>query len=322
VLIGIDASRAVRVHPTGTENYSRHLIIHLARLRRNALRLYFPRRPPQSFYAELIGTASIEFRVIPFPRFWTHFRLSLEMATNPPDILFIPAHIIPLVHPQKTAVTIHDLGYRLYPHHHPLLDRLYLEVSTRYNAGVASAIIADSYATKEDLIRFYKTPSDKIKVIYPGVDPVFKPVRDARRIRKVKSHYGIESEYFLYLGTIQPRKNLKRLIEAFALFRKRTSASVELVIAGKQGWLARRAMPKVADGVRAIGYVAYEHLPALMSGARLFVFPSLYEGFGFPALEAQACDTPLICADTSSLPEVAGDGALYADPNAAEPQPG
>jgi len=314
MLIGIDASRAIRPQPTGTENYSRQLIKHLAKLRRNALCLYFNSHPPQEFYAELLGTASIEFKVMPFPRLWTHLRLSLEMATNPPDVLFIPAHIIPLIHPKKSVVTIHDLGYKLYPWAHPLLDRLYLDIFTRYNALVASAVIADSKSTRRDLMRFYKTPPEKVRVVYPGISPNFRPVRDRRRIERVKAHYGIEGDYFLFVGTVQPRKNLKRLVEAFTIFRQRTSAKVKLVIAGKRGWLYRRALPEIKDGVLTVGYVAYEHLPVLMSGARLFVFPSLYEGFGFPVLEAMACGTPVLCSNTSSLPEIAGDVGILVDP--------
>ena len=314
MLIGIDASRAVSPSPTGTENYSRFLIKHLARLRRNTLRLYFNSPPPQEFYVELLGFSSLEFRVIPFPRLWTHFRLSLEMAIDPPDVLFVPAHVIPLIHPETTVVTIHDLGFKYYPKAHPLLQRLYLDLSTRYNAMVASVVIADSRATCKDLVNFYRIPPEKIRVVYPGLDPAVKPVKDRRRINKVKERYGIEGDYFLFVGTIQPRKNLKRLAEAFFLFRQETSAPVKLVLAGKPGWLYREAIPPLHQDIILTGYVPRVDLMALISGAKLFAFPSLYEGFGFPVLEAMACGVPVMCSKTSSLPELAEGVGFLVDP--------
>ncbi|MCS7286905.1 MAG: glycosyltransferase family 1 protein [Anaerolineae bacterium] len=314
MLIGIDASRAVSSSPTGTENYSRFLIKYLAKLRRNTLRLYFNSPPPQEFYIELLGFSSLEFRVIPFPRLWTHFRLSLEMALYPPDVLFVPAHVIPLIHPKTTVVTIHDLGFKYFPKAHPFLQRLYLDLSTRYNALVASVVIADSKATCGDLVKFYRVPIGKIRVVYPGLDPAVKPVMDRRRVEKVKSRYGIEGDYFLYVGTIQPRKNLKRLVEAFALFRQETSAPVKLVMAGKPGWLYQEAIPAPREDLILTGYVPRDDLMALMSGAKLFVFPSLYEGFGFPVLEAMACGVPVMCSKTSSLPELAEGIGFLVDP--------
>jgi len=318
MLIGIDASRAVSPSPTGTENYSRFLIKYLAKVSHSTLRLYFNSPPPEEFYAELLGFSSIEFKVMPFPRLWTHFRLSLEMALNPPDVLFVPAHVIPLIHPKATAVTVHDLGFKYYPHAHPLFQRLYLDLSTRYNAQVASVIIADSEATRRDLVSFYRIPLSKIRVVYPGLDPAVKPVKDKRRIEKVKARYGIKGDYFLFVGTIQPRKNLKRLAQAFALFRQETSAPVKLVLAGKPGWLYQEAVPSVRDDIILTGYVPRDDLLALLSGAKLFVFPSLYEGFGFPVLEAMACGVPVLCSNTSSLPELAEGIALMVDPTDVE----
>jgi len=310
MLVGIDASRAVSPRPTGTENYSREVIRHLLALGGHRFRLYFNTPPPPDFP---LGDA--EARVIPFPRLWTHLRLSWEMLTDSPDVLFVPAHVIPLIHPRRSLVTVHDLGYKYYPDAHPLLDRLYLDISTRWNVKAASLVIADSYATRDDLIRFYRVPPEKIRVIYPGYDAdLFRPVRDEKRIQDVKARYGIEGDYFLFVGTIQPRKNIRRLLEAFALFRRSTLARVKLVIAGKKGWLYHKAVAGGDGDVLFVGYVARDDLPALISGARLFVFPSLYEGFGFPVLEAMACGTPVLCSNASSLPEVAGNAAILVNP--------
>ncbi len=315
MLIGIDASRAARGKRTGTERYSFELIRHLVALdQKNRYRLYFDRPP----FCEL-RIANCELRVMPFPRLWTHARLSWEMMHRPPDVLFVPAHVLPLVHPPRSVVTIHDLGYLHFPRAHRLLDRLYLDLSTRYNARAAAHIIADSQATKRDLVERYGVAPSKIAVIYPGYDgETFQPLRDREAIEAVKARYGIAGDYILFVGTIQPRKNLVRLMEAFSLL-KRQAADLQLVIAGKKGWLYEAIFRRVRElglegRVVFTGYVAEEDLPALFSGARLFVFPSLYEGFGLPVLEAMACGVPVVCSNASSLPEVAGDAALLFDP--------
>jgi len=315
MLIGIDASRSTAQERTGTESYSLNLIRHLLALEsEHRYRLYFNR--PPSYKLQIMNC---ELRIIPFPRLWTHLRLSWEMICHPPDVLFVPAHVLPLVHPRRSVVTIHDLGYLYYPESHRLLDRLYLDLSTRYNARAATHLIADSSATKRDLVERYGTEPDKITVVYPGYDgTTFQPVRDEGTIEAVKAKYNIAGHYILFVGTLQPRKNLTRLIEAFSNIQHPTS-NIQLVIAGKKGWLYHDIFRQVeklglGEGVVFTGYVPEGDLPALMSGARLFVFPSLYEGFGLPVLEAMACGVPVVCSNASSLPEVAGDAAVLVDP--------
>ncbi len=315
MLIGIDASRSVAQERTGTENYSLNLIRHLLTLGSDHhYRLYFNRPPTYN-----LQPTTCNLRIIPFPRLWTHLRLSWEMARRPPDLLFVPAHVLPVVHPHRSVVTVHDLGYLYYPEAHRLLDRVYLDLSTRYNARAATHLIADSSATKRDLIERYGIESDKITVVYPGYDStVFQPVRDEEAIEAVKARYDIAGDYILFVGTLQPRKNLIRLMEAFSNIQPPIS-NIQLVIAGKKGWLYREIFQQVEklglEGkVVFTGYVPEGDLPALLSGARLFAFPSLYEGFGLPVLEAMACGTPVVCSNVSSLPEVAGDAALLVDP--------
>jgi len=313
MLIGIDASRAIASQATGTEYYSQHLIralIDAAPDRR--FRLYFNRPPAGDAYR----APHVERRIISFPRLWTHVRLAIDVTLHPPDVLFVPAHVLPIAHPRRSVVTIHDLGYLYFPEAHPKAQRLYLNLSTRWNAQTSARVIADSQATKDDLVRRYGTPPDNIAVAHPGVEPSVRRVEDTERIRAVKSRYGVEGEYLMYLGTLQPRKNLARLIEAFARSSDRERV---LVIAGKKGWLTDDLLGRVERsglGRRVIftGYVPGEHKAALLSGATALVFPSLYEGFGFPVLEAMACGTPVICSSTSSLPETAGDAALLVDP--------
>lgn len=336
MLIGIDASRAAVGQRTGTETYSRCLIRALIELRsEHRFRLYTNGAPQVPGVPELPAAA---VRAIPFPRLWTHIRLSAEMLTRPPDVLFVPAHVLPLIHPRRSVVTVHDLGYLRYPDAHRPRDRRYLDWSTRWNAQQATLVLADSQATKDDLVQAYAVARDKIRPVYLGRDETLGPVRDPDALAVVRERFGITGRYLLYVGTLQPRKNLARVIEAFARVtaaspalgrageqpegrpRDRGATDLQLVLAGKRGWLyddlfALTARLGLANRVIFPGYVADADLPALLSGAVAFVFPSLYEGFGFPVLEAGACEVPVITSNTSSLPEVAGDAALLVDPH-------
>lgn len=311
MLIGMDASRAAVAQATGTEFYSQQLIRALIDLAPDhRFRLYFNQQP----LAQL-NTARVEARVIPFPRLWTHVRLSLEVTRHPPDVLFVPSHVLPLLRPRRSVVTIHDLGYLHFPDAHPTLQRWHLDLSTRWNARVAALVIADSQATKADLIKHYHTPTEKIVVAYPGLDPQLRRVED---VTTTLTRYGLDGEYIFTIGTLQPRKNLSRLIDAYSRSTL-PSRNIRLAIAGKKGWLYDDLFRQVeqielSDRVLFLGYVPDEDKAALLSGACAFVFPSLYEGFGFPVIEAMACGVPVVCSNTSSLPEVAGHAALLIDP--------
>lgn len=332
MLIGIDASRALRKQRTGTENYSWQLIRHLLALGSgHRFRLYCPQPPPAGLFAlsehshaAAAGVSPVETRVIPWPRLWTHLRLSLELMQRRPDVLFVPSHVLPLLHPRRSVVTVHDLGYRLFPETHRPLDRAYLDLSTRFNARSAATVLADSQATKDDLVRFTGVAAARVTVVHLGRDETLAPEQDPGRLAEVQQRLGIQqpgrpaAPYMLYVGTLQPRKNLVRLVDAFAAARQQHPELI-LVLAGRRGWLADPIFRRVQalglhDAVRFPGYVADADLPALLSGALCFAFPSLHEGFGFPVLEAQACGAPVLAANTSSLPEVAGDGALLVDP--------
>ncbi len=316
MLIGVDASRATLAQRTGTETYSAELVRRLPDFLRGHRLRFYAHTPPDDDL--LLATHSAEWRVMPFPRLWTHIRLSLEMALNAPDVLFVPAHVIPLLHPKHCVVTVHDLGYLAYPQMHPSFSRQYLTISTRWNVRVAAHVIADSEATRRDLHARLSVNPAKVSVVYPGYDKQrFQPVRDKQQIEKTREKYGIRERYVLFLGTVQPRKNLTRLAEAFAQIG---DPRTQLVIAGRRGWLTDdlyRHADTLALGerVRFPGYIAQEDVPALLTGATVFAFPSLYEGFGLPVLEAMACGTPVLCSNAASLPEVAGDAALLVDPH-------
>lgn len=328
--IGIDASRGVAGVRTGTEHYSANLLRELARLpaaqaHRFTCYVNSTEQDPRTLFGFDLP-AHFRLRPIPFPRLWTHLRLSGEMLHRPPRVLFVPAHVVPPIHPRRSVVTIHDLGYLYYPQAHTHFSRLYLHWSTIYSARVARRIIAVSSATARDLQGRYRVPAAKIRVVLHGVDPAFRRVADSATIREAGARYGLDEArpYVLFVGTLQPRKNLALLIEAFARLRAGWDAAAagpapRLALGGKKGWLYDSLFAQVqslglADEVRFLGYVADADLPVLISGATVAVLPSLYEGFGLPALEALACGTPLLAADASALPEITGDAALLIDP--------
>ena len=309
MLIGIDASRATLTERTGTEAYSLHLIRALLKQpTAHRFRLYLNQAAAPDLFAP---QSNLELRSIPFPRLWTHLRLAVELFQHWPDLLFVPAHSLPLLFPGRAAVTVHDLGYLQFPEAHPAAGRRYLRWSTRWSARRATVVIADSEATRRDLVAHDHIDPAKIVVVYPGYDESLRPVRDAATLAAVRQRYGIEGDYLMTLGTLQPRKNLLRLIDAWVELGR----PLPLVLAGKLGWLSEPIVTRAREaGVCLPGFVADEDKAALLSGARAFLFPSLYEGFGFPVLEAMACGVPVLCSNTSSLPEVAGDAALLVDP--------
>lgn len=312
-IIGIDASRAARGQRTGTENYSHRIIQELIdQDTSHRFRLYINSKTPIS----LRRRASIEQRLIPFPRIWTHLRLSTELAFNHVDSLFVPAHVVPLIHPQATIVTVHDLGYLHEPAAHTGSSRWYLHWSTRWSVRAARRIIAISEATKRDLVDRYRVPESRITVIHHGVDERFRPA-SSDEIGRIHRSLGIDDPFILFVGTIQPRKNIVRLIRAFEVIA-RERPDIRLVLAGKMGWKTAEIEQPLresiyAERIQALGHVPDDDLPALYSAATVFALPSLYEGFGMPVLEAMACCTPTLVSNRGSLPEVAGDASLIVD---------
>jgi len=272
--------------------------------------------------------SNFHFITIPFPRFWTQVGLAKETFFGPKlDVLFVPSHTLPLIRKPglKTVITVHDLGAEYLPATHQLKQRLYLKLMTNYQLKSATHLIAVSEATKNDLMNKVDIKPEKISVIYEGYNKkLYKPVKGQKLLQTLNRDNLKPQEYFLFIGTIQPRKNLKRLIEAYALFSQgQALRKPKLVLVGNKGWLADEiyALPKklgIEQHVKFLGYVPDEDLPALYSGAIAFLFPSLFEGFGLPILEAMACGCPVLTSNTSSMPEVAGDGAILVNPYSIE----
>jgi glycosyltransferase involved in cell wall biosynthesis len=314
VLLGIDASRSYAEPMTGTERYSRRIVEQLIRLLPDDhhLRLYFRESPPD--HAEL-GRA--EQRVLPARRFWTHHRLRSELKRYPVDLLFVPSHVLPLGYAGKSVVTVHDLGYLHEPDAHTRSSRMQLDLTTRWNARQASHIVAISHATRDDLIKRYGADPDRVTVIHHGIDAGFSPVHP-EVLEQFRQRRQLPERFILYLGTVQPRKNLQRLISAFEQIAL-DDTDVELIIAGKTGWksgpiVTRATVSGMSGRIRFEGHVPDEELPALYSAASVVALPSLYEGFGLPVLEAMACGTPVVMSNRGALPEIAGADAQIVDP--------
>lgn len=238
------------------------------------------------------------------------------------DIFFSPHFLLsPVSDKCRQIITFHDLSFEYFPEFFPWRKRFWhASLSPETRARQAKKIIAVSQSTKDDLVKLYGLPEKKIKVVYSGVGDEFKKI-PAETCRAVKKKYNLPDNFILYFGTIEPRKNLVGLIEAYEIFRQKLGPgnAPSLVIAGQVGWFYKKTMLAAQQSVYAkdiifTGFVEPVDKAYLFNLAALFVYPSFFEGFGFPPLEAMACGVPVICSHTSSFPEVVGDAALMVDP--------
>ena len=220
----------------------------------------------------------------------------------------------------KSVVWIHDMAYRSCPDTVRLKTRLWLEMNMKKTYMYADQILTVSRFSKQEIMRYIPVPGDRISVIPNAVDhSIYHTGYSDRQIWTIRDKYGIEKEYFLYLGTIEPRKNLLRLIRAYEIFCQKRKQAPQLVLAGKRGWLCediykRARASAFGHKIRFTGYISQKESPVLMCGAKAFVFPSLYEGFGMPPLEAMACGPPVITSSTTALPEVVGNAGIKVNP--------
>jgi len=235
------------------------------------------------------------------------------------DLFHATEHLLPRLRRIRSVFTLHDLIFRFDPGSHLPLNRIYLNTMMPRFLRAADAVIAVSECSQRDAMRLYGTPADKVHVIPEGVDARFKPVA-SQQVAQVRDKFHLPEHFVLCVGTLEPRKNYSLLFEALATCREQGHSAWPLIIAGKPGWLYEPILQRIndlglQDLVRTTGFFPDEDLPALYNAATLLAMPSRYEGFGLPVLEAMACGTPVVCSNTSSLPEVAGEAALLVPPD-------
>ncbi len=336
--IGIDASRANLDAKTGTEWYAFQVIQKLLpKLSQRAKVVLYVKEPLNSSWPPLPQGVTVRVLRWPPQLLWTQLRLAWEMLLQPPDILFVPAHTIPIISPRKTITTLHDIGFEryqaLYDTRHigpawlsPIIRILtfgrygsseldYHRWSARLALRKAARIVTVSKFSKKEIIDQFKVDPEKIVVIPCGYNPEFHVIKDQATIDRVHDTFALPKDFFLFIGRIEEKKNIKTLLEAYHAYRDR-GGTYSLALAGKPGYgyEAYSSLLK-QKGVRTLGWVPYRDLPILMNAAAGFVFPSAYEGFGIPILEAMACHIPVITSNTSAMPETAGSAALLVDPS-------
>lgn len=325
--IWIDGYEANVPQRLGSSQVAFELIRNFEKIdKKNDYTILLPNSPLTDLPKERAGW---RYKVLKPKRLWTKIALPLALYTakQKPDLVFTPTHYIPRFVPRgiKRVVTIFDLSFLHFPEMFTKKDLWQLKNWTKFSVENADLIITISKFSKNDIYKEYHFPKDKIIVAYPGYDKEKFIVRDTKsKTEEIRRKYNIEDNYILYIGTIQPRKNLERLIEAFARIVK-GEQKIQLVIAGKtngegkQGWMYEGILQApeklgIEKSVKFLGFVPTDDLSLLLSEARAFILPSLWEGFGIPVVEAMACGTPVITSNVSSLPEVVGKAGLLVDP--------
>ena len=323
--IGINARYIQRKIFTGIENYVFNLILNLKKIdKKNNYYLFFEkdRQIPTEF------SDNNNFKVI-IPKFPTknqterivlnQFLLNSYIRKTRLDIFHEPFFTSPFFKICPTIITVYDIACYIHPEFFDLKTKLYFSLLVLRSIKNADCIITISDSAKKDMVNYLKIKPDKIEVIYAGLDNNFTKINSESKLKNIKIKYNISKDYILHVSFISPRKNLINLIKAFDIFKKNTKEGIQLVIAGGKGWNSKKVFElvkslKLEKDIIFTDHVLKEDLIILYSYAILFIYPSIYEGFGLPTLEAMACGCPVITSKLSSLPEVCEDAALYINP--------
>ncbi len=319
MLIGIDANEAnLTQNRVGINQYAFSLIhaLHDIKTDHNFI-IYLKNAPLEDLPKE---SGNLQYRVIPFPKFWTQTRLPFDLYNHSPrpDVFFSATHYAPRFTPIPSVISIMDLGFLDTPEQFASKDYNQLKNWTAYSVKNASKIIAISEYTKRDVIRIYGKDEKDVAVTQLAYNKnLFKPITNQTTINKVLAKYKIERPFFFFLGSLRPSKNIEGLIKSFG--HSHSLAKHMLVIGGRKGWLYEQIFElvkelKLEKRIIFTGFLPDPDLPTLMSASDAFVMPSFIEGFGIPILEAMACGTPVVISNIASLPEVGGDAAIYVDP--------
>ncbi len=312
--IGIDASRALIKQRTGIEECAYQTIKNLRKpLGDHEVFLYVKDNGENSFDFDL--PKKWKMQVVPFNYFWTQIGLSWEMLMRPVDVLFIPAHTVPFVHPRRTVVTVHGLEYEHCPEGYSLYSRWFHHFFVTRSCRWAKKIISVSQNTKKDLVRMYKTQKEKIVVVYNGFN-----VKIEHSKFSVKKSF---SKYILYIGRLEERKNIKNIISAFEILKREYNYKGELLLAGKPGYGYEEIEKKINESefekdIKRLGFISEKDKSKLLAEAEIFMFPSLCEGFGIPILEAQSVGVPVVTSNFGPMDEIVGNDEVLTTPTQPE----
>lgn len=309
MLIGIDTSRTTKPKLTGTEYYSIEIIKALAQIDRQNRYLLYAQLDPSKRLGKLPD--NFKTKIMPFPRLWSQIRLSWEMLWHKPNVLFVPSHTVPLIHPKNTVVTLHDLGFKHFPELYSPQEFAYHNWTMNFSSRNSSEIITPSEFTKQDLIKTYSLDPSKIHVVWHGFNK-----------ERFKINPNIKKKpYILFIGRIEEKKNIRNMIKAYGLLRKEAKTEHQLVLAGSPGFgyegikaeIAKLPLEIQKDIIEA-GYISEEEYVRRLQEADIFLFTTNFEGFGMPIVEAFACGTPVVTSNVSCMPEIAGSAALTVNP--------
>lgn len=300
---------------SGVARYTAQLIEALAEIDSQNSYYLLAQRPIENLPGPNFVAAPIAVRP------WLQLAVPWQLARLDIDLFHGTNFMAPIMSAAPSVITIHDLSLLLFPQWHTWRNRVLTGLQMRLSVQRAARIIADSEHTRRDLNGLLGIPAERIEVIYLGVNETFQPLQDQAALETVRHKYGLPADVILYVGTLEPRKGLDTLIAAYGGLA--ADVPHDLVIAGKRGWYTEGLFRQVealglGRRVHFTDYIADEDLPGLYNLAHLFVYPSRYEGFGLPALEAMACGLPVVCTNAASLPEVVGDAALFVPPNDVE----
>jgi glycosyltransferase involved in cell wall biosynthesis len=321
--VGIDAT-AVPMQRTGAGNYIVNLVRTVGQVDTVNEYVVFGQSPHEADLSPNEGFPNVRFMRQDFPGraarlMWEQAGLPRQVRALRLDVLHSPHYTMPLRHSARSVVTFCDMTFVLHPDLHEWVKRIFFPTMMRLSARRADRLIAISDSTRDDLVRMWGVEGSRVTAIPLAADAEFRP-RSREEIAEACGRYGLRPDgYILYVGMLEPRKNVDRLVEAFATVANQLS-DVDLVIAGRRGWMYDEIFSRVEtlglrDRVRFTGYVPNQDLPALYGGARLFAYPSRYEGFGLPVLEAMSCGAPVVTTNVSAMPEVAGDAAILVAPD-------
>lgn len=322
ITLGIDGRLANESMRAGVGHYCYELLRALSPLGEGFQYRVYLDCPPSADFP--LSDTDAEIRVLPPGRFWTQWRLGRELRADPPDVFFSPVTQLPIACPCPAIVTVHDLACFSFPDHFPWRMRTAARLQAHHAARNGVHFMADSQATQRDIEVHLSVPPERITVAYLGCSKRFFGPHPPESIVETRSRHGLPERYVLYTGRLQPRKNLSRLLAAFAcVCAEYPSLPHHLVLAGDDGWMPEGiekaiAHSPVRERIHRLGFVSGADLPALMAGADVLALVSLWEGFGLPVVEAMATGTAVLVSNTSSLPEVAGDAAVTVDPEDTE----